>query len=279
MIYANGQGTAQNLDLAVRYTCENWAAPAEIEARLDILAAARETPSPQPLDLCATAYSANTRDWCTSIEARQSTVERSHGFDALRATLPEAARVPFNDLLAAEKDFEDARIQNELDLTGASPAFAGFHTAEKTFQIAHIFESAPAAPTQAAPSTTAPIVPPTVLSSAQLEEQNNLADLFLDDLKRITAANFAEPTDLKKADRALETSLKIVRTAIPKRLSGTTITYKGVEETEEVWLNLRDHWRVFIAHTNPSPTLADQAAAYLTLERSRQLNELIAVPR
>jgi uncharacterized protein YecT (DUF1311 family) len=275
MIYANGQGTAQNLDLATRYTCENWAAPSEIEARLDLLAAARETPSAQPLDLCDTADSANTRDWCTSIEARQSAAERNRGFDALRATLPEAARVPFNDLLAAEKDFEDGHIQNELDLTGATPIFAGFHTAEKTFQITHIFDRP--APDAAAPAP--PVAAPPFLSSAQLEEQNDLADRFLEDLKRITAPSFAETTDLKKAEKSLDASLKTARVAIPKKLAGTTITYKGVEDTQQIWLNLRDHWRAFISLTNASPTIADQTASYVTLERSRQLSELIANPR
>ena len=275
MIYANGQGTAQNLDLATRYTCENWAAPSEIEARLDRLAAARETPTAQPLDLCTTAFSSHTRDWCTTIEARQSTVDRNHGFDTLRATLPEAARVPFNDLLAAERDFEDARIQNELDLTGAAPVFAGFHTAEKTFQITHAFDT----PSTDTADLSYAVVAAPFLSSAQLEEQNDLADRFLEDLQRITAPGFAEPIAPKKAEKNLGASLRMAHSAISKKLAGTTVTCKGVEDTQQIWLNLRDHWRVFVALTSPSPTLADHTAAFITLERSQQLNQLISGPR
>jgi uncharacterized protein YecT (DUF1311 family) len=288
MIYANGHATStntlQNIELATRFTCENWAPPAEIEARLDILAEDRETRSLQPFDLCQTAHSANTDDWCTGIEARQSEVERNNAFATLRASLPATAVANFDALLAAERDYETARIQYELDLTGSTPAFAGFHTAEKIFQVRHLFDSSATGPSATA-ATPAPNVPPALVAVApvrmasQLEEQNDLADHFLEDLRHITASSFAEPVARKKAEKNLETSLKLAHTAASKRLQSTTINYKGIEDTQRIWLNLRDNWLVFITTLNPSPAIGDQTAAYITLERARQINELVDTAR
>jgi hypothetical protein len=288
MIYANGHApstnTLQNIELATRFTCENWAPPAEIEARLDILAEDRETRSLHPFDLCETAHSAVTADWCTDIEARQSEVERNNAFAALRTSLPAAALANFDALLAAEKDYETARIQYELDLTGNTPTFGGFQTAEKIFQVRHLFDPSTSGPsataaTPAPDSPADPVIVAPVRMASQLEEQNDLADHFLEDLQHITSPAFAEPIARKKAEKNLETSLKLAHTAASKRLQTTTINYKGIEDTQRIWLNLRDNWLVFISTLNPSPTIGDQTASYITLERVRQINGLIDTAR
>jgi hypothetical protein len=284
MIYANGHAkginTLQSIELATRFTCENWAAPAEIEDRLDILAQDRETRSLLPFDLCQTAHSANTDDWCTGIEARESEVERNEGLAAFRATLPPAAATNFDALLAAEKDFETARIQYELDLTGSKPAFAGFQTAERIFQVRHLFDSSATGPSASAPAPApdvpaAPVVVQPVRMASQLEEQNDLADHFLEDLKHVTSPSFSETLNRKKAEKNLEASLKTARAAAPKDLQNTSINYKGVEDTQRIWLNLRDNWLVFVTTLNPSPAIGDQTAAYITLERTHQIDQLV----
>ena len=242
MIYANGQGTAADLDLATRFTCETDAAPAEIEGRLDILQHDRDTHTLAKFDLCETATSGNSEGWCESIDARLSDADRNPKITHLEATLPPAAIEPFHNLQKAEDDFIQQRTANEIDLSG---------TARAAFV---------------------------------LEEQNDLRDQFLANLLAVTSPGFHEPTAFSAADKRLNEIYKPLLKAAeksrlpraPKTIPETTITYKGIQETQRSWLQLRDAWMAFATADNTAPGNDKQAAALITLQRTHQLSELIA---
>jgi hypothetical protein len=241
MIYANGQGVPADLDLATRFTCESvWSSPAEIETRLDLLAEARINHTPATLDLCDTATSANSDGWCTSLEARFSDIDRKQKLDQLRSTLAATSITSFEALQKAQQDFEDARTTNEIAVYGSAQ------------------------------------------SSAFYEQRNDLRDQFYDDLVRITASTFQEPTPIKKADSTLADAYKPIRIGAskahlplaPKTIAKTRVTFKGVEETQAIWLQLRDAWTTFALAANPIPNVDTQAAAVITLQRADQLKQL-----
>jgi hypothetical protein len=123
MLYANGQGVKADLDLATRFTCENsWAAPAELEGRLDILANDRKTGTLARFDLCATATSGMSEGWCASIGSRLNDVKRDAEVQKLTASLSQQAKSALADLQNAEAAFEKLRTGNEVDLTGTGRA-------------------------------------------------------------------------------------------------------------------------------------------------------------
>jgi len=240
MIYANGQGVPADLDLATRFTCENQGAPREIEFRLDLLAKDRETHTLAPFDLCDTTTSGYGESWCETIEARFSDIDRNHKLDAFRASLPASATQPFAELQKAEEEFVQQRTHNEVDLSG------------------------------------------TARGANALEEQNDLRDQFLADLLAVTATTFHQDTALKAADKQLTEALKPIRIGAvkaklpraPRTVLNTTVTFQGVEETQQAWLPLRDSWMAFARAASSLPNADAQAAALVTLERARQLREL-----
>lgn len=239
-IYANGQGTPADLDLATRFTCESWAAPAEIEARLDLLARDRETHTLAKFDLCETATSGNSEGWCESIDARLSDIDRNRKLDALRATLPAAAQPLFDELQKAEDDYVKQHVESEVDQTG------------------------------------------TARGARVLEEQNDLRDQFLSNLTTVTSPGFHEEVALTAADKKLNAAYKPLLHAAekarlprePKTMPNTTIEYKGIQETQRTWLALRDAWMAFAKAASSAPNADKQAAALVTLERTKQLSDL-----
>jgi uncharacterized protein YecT (DUF1311 family) len=116
----------------------------------------------------------------------------------------------------------------------------------------------------------------------QLEEQNDLRDQFLADLLAVTTPGFKEETSYSAADKKLNAAYKPLLHAAektrlpraPKTIPNTTIDYKAVQETQHTWLHLRDTWMAFAQTASSAPTADKQTAALVTLERTKQLNEL-----
>ena len=122
MIYANGHGVKPDLELAKRFTCEGWAAPAELEGRLDILDNDRKTNTVAKFDLCETATSGFSEGWCANIDSRLNQVRRAKNIKLIVDKLPASALPAFHALQSAENDFDDLRSGNEVDLSGTGRA-------------------------------------------------------------------------------------------------------------------------------------------------------------
>ncbi len=124
MIYANGDGTPRDIGLARRFVCENKeAATSETEARLELLDKIEKTPQTAGrYSLCTVATTALTLGWCASLQLRVADGKRYDEMVAIVDKLSPAGVEAFKKLQTAEGDFELARTQKELDLTGAGRA-------------------------------------------------------------------------------------------------------------------------------------------------------------
>ncbi len=241
MIYANGDGVPRDLDLATRFVCENdWAAPAELDGRIEHLARIREalathtSPPDLHFDLCDDATSGLSMGTCTAIQTRRAEDTRRTQIDALVRSLPAPAQQRFPALRAAERHFEATRAGYEVDLSGSGRA------------------------------------------AFQLEEQNTLAQQFLINLQRLRTPSIpaATPAELASLRQQLAQALARVHRAPASHWQGTTITPVGIDATQQSYAALTRAWLGFAPLAFPQITPAALEAQLLRL-RLHQLHSLL----
>jgi hypothetical protein len=120
MVFANGEGTPRDIDLARRFTCEiKEAAPSETETRLRLLDKIAANPKDaRHFDLCATATTGQSATWCESIQLRIHDTRRYDELVKMVDTLTPPQQEAFKTIQAAEQEFEAARAEKEVDQTG-----------------------------------------------------------------------------------------------------------------------------------------------------------------
>jgi hypothetical protein len=211
MVFANGEGTPRDLDLARRFTCENKeASPAEIQARLELIEKIAVTPTnPPKFDLCATAKTATSWSWCTAVLVRQHDSRRYNEMVAIVEKLTPEGQEAFKTLQAAEGVFESARAEGEIDQNGlANQAWI-------------------------------------------LQEQDRLRATFVADLKLFSKPDFTQPVAYAVADSKVAEDYQKIRISAAKLFANTTITLAGVDKTQAAWLKYRDAWRAYEGVVNP----------------------------
>ena len=212
MVYANGEGTPRDIDLAKRFTCEIKEADfAETDARLKLLdkiaVATKDVPH---FDLCKTASNGTSWGWCESIELRLHDAKRYDEMVKIVDGLTPQGVEAFKALQTAEGDFETLRSEKEIDLTGAA---RGAWT---------------------------------------LQEQDRLRAQFVSDLKLFSTAGYSQPVTLATVEALINKDLASIRLNGPKNFQGTTITVAGVEETQRTWLKYRAAWLAYEGVVNPT---------------------------
>ena len=212
MVYANGEGTPRDIDLAKRFTCEIKEADfAETDARLKLLdkiaVATKDVPH---FDLCKTASNGTSWGWCESIELRLHDAKRYDEMVKIVDGLTPQGVEAFKALQTAEGDFETLRSEKEIDLTGAA---RGAWT---------------------------------------LQEQDRLRAQFVSDLKLFSTAGYSQPVTLATVEALINKDLASIRLNGPKNFQGTTITVAGVEETQRAWLKYRAAWLAYEGVVNPT---------------------------
>ena len=241
MLYANGEGTPRNVELAQRFTCESgWAAPAELAIRLDELAKIQTSPNPIHFDLCDTATSGLSQGWCASIDSRLQQVHRTEAIHTFSDKLAPDALPAFRKLHSAEDAFDQARSSNEVDLSGTGRAAFEFEEQDKLRDQFLINLKR-----FSAPHVDSPVPLPT--ADRQLNETYQLLRSSLPATDQ-QAQSFTSPDG--------------------------TISFEGVQKTQRTWLDLRSAWTNFakVSHTTATP---DQIAAILTMQRLHQLRSLL----
>lgn len=132
MIYANGKGVKPDFTLATRFVCEDeWAAPAELQFRLELLERDKKTGQVHAFDLCDTSTSGLSEGFCASINARAADADREKTLKRLTAALDAQQSAAFHRLQVAEAAFEEARTRNEVDLSGTGRAAFSFEEQQK----------------------------------------------------------------------------------------------------------------------------------------------------
>src|SRR5262245_42405687 len=89
MLYANGRGTAKDLDLAMRFACEQkWAAPAEMQTRLQHLTEIKDGKLQKtPFDMCDDITSGLNMGKCADVQQRFADADRDKKLSATTAKL------------------------------------------------------------------------------------------------------------------------------------------------------------------------------------------------
>jgi hypothetical protein len=120
MVFANGEGTPRDIDLARRFTCEiKEAAPSETETRMRLLDKIAANPKEgRHFDLCATATTGQSATWCQSIQLRINDTRRYEELVKMVDGLTPAQQEAFKVLQTAEQEFEAQRAEKEVDQTG-----------------------------------------------------------------------------------------------------------------------------------------------------------------
>jgi uncharacterized protein YecT (DUF1311 family) len=214
MLYANGRGTAQDIDLAERFTCENeWAAPYEMNGRLQALEAMRGGAVPErPFDLCDSATSGLSGGHCVSVQTRFAEVQREQEFARATGALNPVQRARYEKLRAAVEKFADTRSSNEVDMTGSMRA------------------------------------------SFALRDRDRILEQFLIDLQRFSKLDVpaASAADVQRLDAQMSSLYRrIMQVPEDTRLGGTTVKPSGIREAQRAWLKMRDAWLEFAAAAYP----------------------------
>lgn len=209
MLYANGQGVSRNYELAIRFSCENqWASDGEHGLRLGHIDYLRErSPAGGKLDLCDDITSGLNMGACTKIVARKREAERSKKIAAIQRNFGPQQRRQFALLQEAEEKFEDARIANEVDLSGT--ARAALQWAEQDKLQNQFFANLK------------------LFSRAELPQDTQ--------------------ADVRDLDRELTDVLNKIQGAPAKTWQWGTIKPEGIRETERAWLKLVNAWIDFVA--------------------------------
>lgn len=274
MLYANGSGVRRDLDLAIRFTCESWAAPAEMRGRLihlnamrpeglaavdkDLcqfsgidecallaqrLSGLRDEPNRHgaDFDLCDDHTSGMMDGICASIRSEFAKAHRNSEVSKLLAPLDSKAREAYARLAKSEEEYEEARSSDEIDLSGSGRGMFA------------------------------------------IEEADRLQDLHIATLRSILEGKIAE-ANAATAD-ALERDVQSAYDRVIHRLSSMkiqpgiamgefgSIFPEGVRHTQEVWRQLVAAWLDFRRVAAPSVE-ETRVHAQLARERLKQLRDL-----
>jgi uncharacterized protein YecT (DUF1311 family) len=133
MIYANGHGVSRNLDLALKYACEEQAAPAEIQARIKHIESLKQNPEAK-LDYCDDITSGYAMGFCAGRKAEAEAAQRKLKYAQLPFKGPK-----YDALVKAAEVFRKERSQNEVDLSGTARSM--FVVQEESIQDRDFYES------------------------------------------------------------------------------------------------------------------------------------------
>jgi uncharacterized protein YecT (DUF1311 family) len=123
MLYANGFGVQQDLDLCIRLACANVGfADAEIEGRIEHLKQMRSGTSTKTFDLCDDITSGYMSGYCESIHSELTAVKRDAAVDSVLKRWPEKDRTAYQDLRKAASAFFTERVNAEVDMSGTARA-------------------------------------------------------------------------------------------------------------------------------------------------------------
>lgn len=249
MIFANGWGTARDLDAATYFLCRagNEMAPAEHWSMLQFVDGLRTGKGKGKLDYCEHITSGMGGTWCASLDLERNRAEWERRAAAVERDLKPEARPAF----AALRKAADALVEAD----------------------AHYM---------AEPNRGGTIYPSVVLGSQIERNDDFFGTLERCVQKRVPAAT---PDALKKADAALNTAYKAIldqAKADDQELEKGTTGQDVLRSAQRAWIPYRDAWIAFYRlrwkGAAPDEVLDREIAAAITQQRTRDLNEFGAEP-
>ena len=214
MLYANGLSVPREYDAAIRLACdENWASDAEMALRVGHLEFLRQTHDMGArFDLCDDITSGLSMGYCTSIQTRKADANRNREIAGIVDSLPANAKTVFPRLQSAESEFEEARVEEEVDLSGTA---RGMFALEEEKKLRDQFLI-------------------------------NLQRFGAGDVPHTSAAEFAA------LDRSLNSVYRDIQQAPASQWQYGTVKPDGIRETERKWVALADAWVEFAHEAYPN---------------------------
>jgi uncharacterized protein YecT (DUF1311 family) len=239
MLYANGYGVKQDLDLATRYACSlDQVAPAEMESRVAHLSALQ--PGARPFDFCDDITSGLSGAVCSNMREGQRTREREVQLKRYADALASNAKAAFDQLRKAQAAFAQASEDKEHDMHGTAAIDMAITARGKM-------------------------------------DADFAKDIFEIAEGRMQASGAAGYADLD--ERLNQTYRKVIDTPSkqegwPDRIGFSTVTREDVRATQRAWLSFREAWADFLV-ASASPVAPATIKALLS---RRRMEQLAAIP-
>lgn len=122
MIYANGQGVAKNIDLALKSACQVGGAEAETAGRFDHLNKLRKVNARAPFDVCDDITSGEMQSVCSDNAYQYHQAQMNSELVNLTRGWSESAITDFKALLVARDKYFTAAAENEISNQGTAAA-------------------------------------------------------------------------------------------------------------------------------------------------------------
>jgi formylmethanofuran dehydrogenase subunit E/uncharacterized protein YecT (DUF1311 family) len=235
MIYANGNGAARNLDLALKFACEVDGAPAENAERIEhLLKLKNDHWTGNDFHLCDDITSGFMQGNCAWLQEEFAKAERNKKLDAITSRWGPAEKKAFQDLQQSAGAYFQASSRNEVDLSGTA---RGAFVVEAEADLNNDF----------------------VAAIERFEKGQ---------LPKFNAADFS------KADAELNSVYAKLQSDPKKNLPEfSTVTPQGVRTAERAWLAYREAWVRFGQLKYPSVN-PESWRTWLTQERTKMLKSL-----
>ena len=234
VLYANGEGVARNIPLAIRFACEAGGAPMEIQIRIEHLESLSSTApaNGSSFDFCDDITSGFMEGFCAAYGSEIEDQKRAISFKALVSHFTPAQRPAFDALRKSEEDYALAHARGEIDLSG---------TARAMYQI---------------------------------DAEQSLRDDFLAALLSFQEGNLPKSTAdaAREADLRLNSAYrKVMQDAEAHKSDYGAVQPEGIRNAERAWLSYRDAWLAFAKLRYPVVP-AESWLALLTTDRTSILD-------
>lgn len=118
MVYANGRGAGRDLDLALKYACLFGGSEAELKERMKHLESLRKMPD--IFEVCDDVTSGLMEGHCASLFTLKDKEHRTKRLQQIQSTFGVDSQAAFKKLKEAFDNFQKARLENEVDLSGSA---------------------------------------------------------------------------------------------------------------------------------------------------------------
>jgi hypothetical protein len=234
MVYANGEGTPRDLDRARRFVCENKEASAN-----------EMTARLALIDkIAATPVKPPHFDLC----ATASTGDSWGWCTSIQVREHDAKR--FEQLVKMVDGISPEATEAFKKLQAAENEFESLRTEKEVNQNG------------------------AARWAWQLQEQDRIRSQFVHDMELFSSANFSQPATLAVVDGYLNNDLNKLQANATQLLQNTTVTWDGVNQTQQAWLKYRQAWRDYESLANPKDS-SDAVETEITRERLFHIRKLL----
>jgi uncharacterized protein YecT (DUF1311 family) len=236
MLYANGFGVKQDINLCIRLACANVGfAPAEVDGRIQHLKDMQAGKSKGVFDICDDITSGYMEGFCSSLQSEKEAITLKASLNTIIKKWPQKDQLAYVKLRKAASDFFDTRATSEVDMSG---------TARVEMQ-----------------NEESDSLEESFLTSIRLADKCSFPNY--------TANNFTN------SDKKLNAVyLKIMNGVLDEDTTMTGVISKyGIKLTQRQWILYRNAWVTFEAIHCPG-TSTETIETYFTKQRIAQLQDL-----